>query len=67
VRFIVNNKPKVKTMETELTENEKKIYINWFLERCYDQETEILWLLESVTEETAKDIKTWIDDITLNV
>ena len=52
-------------METELTENEKKIYIDWFLERCYDQETEILWLLESIREETVKDIKTWIDDITI--
>jgi hypothetical protein len=48
-----------------LTDKEKQIYSDWFLNRCYEQEEELLWLLDNISEKTAQNIKIWIDDMTV--
>ena len=40
-----------------MTQEEKEQYAQWLLERCNEQITEIVWLLDHVTEDVHRDIQ----------
>lgn len=40
-----------------MTQEEKEQYAQWLLERCDDQITEIVWLLDNVNEKIQRDIQ----------